>query len=63
MLQKNLWIKLLEGKENPTEVPDSESKFEREFGSKIAALLVIMMEPLCGSRRAVMMDSDFGYMT
>ena len=50
MLPKKLfWIKVVEGKDKPTKGSYTESKFERDFGSKIAVLVVIMMGSLWGS--------------
>ena len=46
MLSKKIWITIVEGKENPTKDTYVESKFEREFGSKIAVLVVIMTETI-----------------
>ena len=40
------WIELVEGRDNPTEGPYVGTKFEREFGSNISALVVIITEPL-----------------
>ena len=34
---------------------------EREFGSKVAALVARMTAPLWGSGESIMMDSGFGY--
>ena len=51
----------MQGKDLPKEGNHAEVEFEREFGSKVAALVVRMTRPLWGSGRAVIMDSGFGY--
>ena len=55
------WIELVEGKDLPKEGEHSEIEFEKEFKSKVAALVVRMTTPLWGSGRVVIMDSGFGY--
>ena len=60
--KKPFWVKIMEGKDKLTKGSYSESNFEREFGSKIAVLVVRMTESLWGSVRYVMMGSGFGYM-
>jgi len=55
------WIEIVEGKSKPKEGPNAESKFEKEFESKIAALVVRMTTPIWGSGKVVIMDSGFGY--
>ena len=60
--KKPFWVKIVEGKDKLTKGSYSESKFEREFGSKIAVLVVRMTESLWGPVRYVMMGSGFGYM-
>ena len=45
----------MEGKDKPTKGPYAESKFEYDFGSKIAVVVVIMMEYLRDFCRDVMM--------
>ena len=55
------WIEIVEGKSKPKEGPHAESKFEKEFESKIAALVVRMTTPIWGSGKVVIMDSGFGY--
>ena len=42
------WIEIVEGKSKPKEGPNAESKFEKEFESKIAALVVRMTTPIWG---------------
>ena len=54
-------MEIREGKDQPTEGPYSKSKFEEEFGSKVAALVVRMTEGLHGSGRCIILDSGFGY--
>ena len=54
-------IELVQGKDLPKDGEHSEIEFEKEFGSKVAALVVRMTRPLWGSGRTVMMDSGFGY--
>ena len=48
--KKYFWIIVVKGKDNPTKGSYTESKLERDFGSKIAVLRVGIMESLCGSR-------------
>ena len=55
------WIELVQGKEFPKEGKHAEVEFEKEFGSKVAALVVRMTRPLWGSGCTVIMDSGFGY--
>ena len=55
------WIELVQGKDAPKEGEHKEMEFEREFGSKVAALVVRMTKSVWGSGRTVMMDSGFGY--
>ena len=55
------WIEIVEGRSKPKEGPNAESKFEKEFESKIAALVVRMTTPIWGSGKVVIMDSGFGY--
>ena len=44
--KKPFWIKVVEGKDNPTKRSYAEFKFESDFGSKIAVLVVKMMKSL-----------------
>lgn len=55
------FMELVEGKDKPKEGAHSEAQFEKDFGSKIAALVVRMTTPIWGSGRAVLLDSGFGY--
>ena len=55
------WIELVEGKDTPKEGENTKAEFEEEFGSKVAALVVRMSQPLWGSGQAIIMDSGFGY--
>ena len=48
--KKPFWIKVVEGKDNPTKGSYTESKFERDFGFKIAVMVVRMTEYICGYR-------------
>ena len=48
-------------KSKPKEGPYADSKFKKEFESKIAALFVRMTTPIWGSGKVVIMDSGFGY--
>ena len=64
MLPKNtFWINIVEGKGNPTKNLYAESKFERYFGLKIAALLVKMIYHMWGFGGSVMINSVFVYVT
>ena len=54
---------MVEWKDKQTKDTHAESKFEREFGSKTAVLVVRMTESLRGSWRDVMMVNAFVYMT
>ena len=54
-------IEIVEGKDQPKEGPHATGKFEEEFGSKMGALVVRMMEGVRGSGRCVILDSGFGY--
>ena len=51
----------MEGKDNTTQGPYDDSKFEHNFESKTSVLLVIIMETLWVSRRYFIMDIVFGY--
>lgn len=53
------FVELVEGKDSPK--AKGEAEFEKEFSSKIAALVVRMTRTIWGSGWAVIMDSGFGY--
>ena len=56
------WIEIVEGKSKPKEQgPNAESKFEKEFESKIAALVARMTTHIWGTGKVFIMDSGFGY--
>ena len=60
--KKNFFcIEIVEGKSKPKEGQYAKSKLEREFESKIAAVVVRMTTPIWGRRKVVIMDSGFGY--
>ena len=54
-------IEIVEGKDQPKHGEFTESKYEREMESKVAALCVWMTESIHGSGQVVILDSGFGY--
>ncbi len=54
-------IEIVEGRSQLTVGHHSLSKFEDEYKSKGAALVVWITESIWGSGRIVVMDSEFGY--
>ena len=57
------WVEFVEWKDKTNKVLYAESKFERYFGLKIAALLVKMIYHMWGFGGSVMIDSVFVYVT
>ena len=51
----------MEKNDNPTKGPYDYSKFEHGFGYKVAVLEVMITDTMCGSGRAVNIESGFGY--
>ena len=55
------FMEIVEGKDQPSQGEHGTVEFEKEFGLKVAALVVRMTKSIWGTGRCVLMDSGFGY--
>ena len=55
------FIEIVEGKDKPTEGPDSFNEYENDFG-KTGRLVTRMTRPIWGSSQVVLLNSGFGYL-